>query len=138
MGPIETAISNLLDNFHKAAAVADAKTYFDLFAPDSVFIGTDDTERWTLAEFKDFALPHFSKGKGWTYIAASRHISLSPDGKVAWFDEQLDNLVLGRTRGSGVLIELSEGWKLSQYVLSIPIPNDIADKVVEQIKPKFH
>ena len=138
MGPIETAISNLLDNFHKAAAVADAKTYFDLFAPDSVFIGTDDTERWTLAEFKDFALPHFSKGKGWTYIAASRHISLSPDGKVAWFDEQLDNLVLGRTRGSGVLIELSEGWKLSQYVLSIPIPNDIADKVVEQIKPKIH
>ena len=126
-------ISKLLDRFHLAASKADGKTYFDLFALDAVFIGTDDLERWTLAEFKKFAEPHFLQGKGWTYVAVTRHISLAADGAVAWFDEQLDNAILGRTRGSGVLVKIKDDWKVAQYVLSIPIPNDLAKQVVSLI-----
>ena len=134
MGSDEAAISKFLDTFHQAAAAADARTYFDLFTSESVFIGTDDSERWTLKEFKEFALPHFSRGKGWTYTSVARNISLSSEGSIAWFDEQLDNAKLGRTRGSGVLIKTDDGWKVAQYVLSIPIPNNLAEKVVSQIK----
>ena len=42
------AISQTLDQLHAAAAKADGKAYFDLFAPDAVFIGTDVSERWTM------------------------------------------------------------------------------------------
>lgn len=128
-------ISRLLDKFHLSASAADGHTYFDLFAPDGVFIGTDDSERWTLSEFKKFAEPHFSQGKGWSYLVAKRHVSLSAEGAVAWFDEQLDNAILGRTRGSGVLVKIRGDWKVAQYVLSIPIPNDLAKKVVSLIVP---
>lgn len=130
----ELKVSQVLDSLHQAASDADGKTYFRLFAPEGVFIGTDDSERWTLEEFKKFAEPHFSKGKGWTYSVAKRHVAFSPDCAVAWFDEQLHNAILGRTRGSGVLINFEGDWKLSQYVLSIPIPNDIAEDVTKKIR----
>jgi hypothetical protein len=42
-----------------------------MFAPDGIFIGTDATERWTVAEFKAYAKPHFDKGRGWTYTWSS-------------------------------------------------------------------
>tara|TARA_Y100000815_G_C13135222_1_gene422112 strand:- start:10 stop:129 length:120 start_codon:yes stop_codon:yes gene_type:complete len=33
-----------------------------------------------------------------------------------------------------VLVKTEAGWKVTQYHLTIPIPNDIADSVAEQIK----
>lgn len=33
------------------------------------FLGTDKSENWTVAEFKEFSRPHFVLGKSaWTYI----------------------------------------------------------------------
>src|SRR5262245_72631 len=60
-------VETTLDALHKAAAKADEKAYFDLYAKSAVFLGTDATERWTLEEFKAFAHPYFAKGKAWTY-----------------------------------------------------------------------
>lgn len=127
-------ISDLLNRFHRAAARADANDYFGVFAPDAVFIGTDATERWSVAEFRAYAEPHFSKKKGWLYIPRERHVAFSPDGRVAWFDELLDSPGYGTSRGTGVLVKTSAGWRVAQYVLTFPIPNDLAKELTARIK----
>lgn len=127
-------VEQLLDRFHRAAAEADAGLYFDLFTEDAVFLGTDATERWPMAEFRAFAEPRFAEGRGWTYKATQRHITLAPDGQTGWFDELLTNERLGQCRGSGAVVKTATGWKVAQYNLSIPIPNPLADEVVLRIR----
>lgn len=128
------AVCARLEELHDAASKADATRYFRCFAPGAVFLGTDATERWTLAEFKAYALPHFQKGKGWTYIPRpnGRHVELRED--VAWFDEALDNAVYGECRGSGVLVKIDNDWKITQYNLTVPIPNDLLKSVAGMIR----
>ncbi|MFT6011800.1 MAG: hypothetical protein ACI96P_002041 [Candidatus Azotimanducaceae bacterium] len=43
----------MLDSFGHAAAIADGADYFSRFAAGDTFMGTDISERWTVAEFKD-------------------------------------------------------------------------------------
>jgi hypothetical protein len=127
------AVAAVLDGFHAAAAAADEEKYFAALAPDAVFLGTDATERWTREEFRKFAHPYFAKGEAWTYRATARRIAFAPDRTVAWFDELLESAHYGTCRGSGVLIAVGSTWKIAQYNLSIPIPNDLADGVTKQI-----
>lgn len=128
------AVAQVLDDFHDAAAKADGERYFGHFAPDGIFLGTDISERWTVDEFKAYALPFFSKGKGWTYRPLSRHVFIAKDGQTAWFDEILRNETYGDTRGTGVLVKAGTTWRLSQYHLTLPVPNDLMLDVVEMIK----
>lgn len=128
------AIEALLDAFHAAAAQANEAAYFDLFAPEGVFLGTDATERWDKKAFQAFAHPYFAKGTAWTFVPRNRHVNFSADGKVAWFDELLDSASYGECRGSGVLEKIDGRWKVQQYNLSIPLPNDLAKGVVAQIR----
>lgn len=134
--PEEPAIHRLLDAFNAAAARADGPAYFAFFTPNAVFVGTDASERWTLAQFRAFAEPYFAQGKGWTYTPTHRHVTFAdiPCGCVAWFEEDLMSASYGTTRGSGVLVKGPNGWKIGQYVLTIPIPNEIAKDVVKDIK----
>lgn len=129
-----SSIDTLLNGFHTAASKADGEAYFGYFHKTGVFLGTDKEERWSVEAFKAFAEPYFSKGKGWTYIPKARNISLSPDGNTAWFDEQLHNEKYGNTRGSGVLARQGSTWKITQYVLSFPIPNEVAGKAIKLIQ----
>ena len=131
-------IEKTLDDFHQAAANAEAKPYFNLLSDEAIFLGTDASERWTKAEFKAFVLPYFSKGRGWLYSPIQRNISLLGSNKVAFFDELLHSTTYGTCRGSGVLVKTQNGWKISQYNLSIPMPNGIAKALVKQIKTFEH
>lgn len=128
------AISTVLDSFHSAAARADEETYFALLAPNAVFLGTDATERWDKPAFRAFAHPYFAQGKGWTFTPRDRHVDLSRDGRVAWFDELLDSASYGECRGTGVLEKVDGGWKIVQYHLTIPMPNDLAKELVARIR----
>lgn len=134
--PSEKTIAAVLDDFHDAAAAADGARYFAHFAPDGVFLGTDASERWTAAEFKAYAAPHFAKGRGWKYTPKSRNITLSANGNTAWFDELLDNEAFGLCRGSGVLMRRENRWKISQYNLSVPIPNALMTEFVKTIRER--
>lgn len=132
-GDRELAVEQVLDDFHRAAAAADAERYFGHMTPGGVFLGTDSGERWSVAEFRAYAEPYFSRGQGWTYVASERHISLSAGGEVAWFDERLQNDKYGEVRGSGVL-ELREGaWRIAQYNLSFPVPNGDAPELMAKV-----
>jgi len=132
--PEGRAVDAVLTAFHNAAAEADGELYFSLFAEDAIFIGTDASERWTVGEFKTFAEPYFSKGRGWTYTATERHIDLGPGGGVAWFDEILWNETYGTCRGTGVLLLTEAGWRIAQYHLAFPIPNDLSREFTARIK----
>jgi len=128
------AVSAVLEDWHAAAAAADEARYFGHFAEEGVFLGTDGTERWTVEEFRRFAHPYFAKGKAWSFRPSDRHVSFSPDGSVAWFDEALATPNLGPCRGSGVLLRRGGAWKIAQYNLSVPIPNDLMDEVKKRIE----
>lgn len=130
----EQAIELVLDGFHQAAANAQMQRYFNYMTDDAIFLGTDANERWTKTEFKHYAAPYFSRGKGWLYIAKQRNISLISNQKVAFFDELLNNAIYGLCRGTGIMIKTAQGWKISQYNLSLPLPNGMVKGVARQIK----
>ncbi len=123
-------ISKVLDDLNAFAAAADYKNYFDLYAEESTFIGTDATEVWNKKEFMVWAKPFFDKGKAWNFTSLKRNITFSKDGTYAWFDEILDTQ-MKICRGSGVLEKIGGKWKIRQYVLSTTVPNDVIDEVVK-------
>ena len=123
-------INNLLDSWHKAASDANFKDYFNAFAENSIYIGTDATENWNKKQFEAFAKPYFDKGKAWDFTSVERNIYFSADKKMAWFDELL-NTQMKICRGSGILEFKNGQWKVKHYVLSMTIPNDNVDAVVQ-------
>jgi len=132
--PEERAVDAVLTAFHAAAAEADGKTYFGLLADDAVYIGTDASERWTVDAFKAFAEPYFTEGRGWTYTPTERNIIIDRGRTVAWFDELLVNETYGVCRGTGVLVYGDGGWRIAQYHLTFPIPNELARELTTRIK----
>lgn len=128
------AVGSVLDALHEAASKAQSERYFSLFSDDAIFIGTAVTEVWDIPAFKAFAEPYFSQGKGWTYHPTKRNIYFSPDKNTAWFDEVLDSESYGVTRGTGVLLRVNNEWKIAQYHLTFPVPNEVADEVTQLIK----
>ncbi len=117
-------IDRFLNAWHKAAAVADAKTYFDSLAAGAIFLGTDARERWSKEEFQKWAAPYFSRQSAWTFSASRRQVYLSTDGSTAWFDEDLVSAHYWPCRGSGVLEKVAGHWKIRQYNLAFTIPNE--------------
>ena len=67
-------VAAVLDDWHQAASVADEPRYFGHFAPNGVFMGTDVTERWTVAEFRKWAKPQFERKSAWSFKPRDRHI----------------------------------------------------------------
>lgn len=134
MKKTKASIDRVLTSLHRAAADADGDLYFSLFAEDLVFMGTDADERWSVGELRAFAEPYFSRGRGWTYTMTDRHISLAADGQTAWFDEMLWNESYGRCRGTGVLVFVDGAWQITQYSLSIPMPNALAAEFTARIR----
>ena len=126
----KTKVNTTLDAWHKAAAEANFNNYFDVLTDDAVFIGTDATENWTKPAFQAYAKPFFDKGKAWIFICLERHIYFNNDKTIAWFDELLDTR-MKICRGSGILVLIKGKWKIKQYVLSMTIPNDTTDDVVQ-------
>lgn len=123
-------IGKVLDQLNAAASTANFEDYFNLFSEDAFFIGTDASEKWNILAFKTYAKPHFDKGKAWSFVILKREIFLSKDGQMAWFDELLDTR-MKICRGSGVLTKINNKWKISQYVLSMTVPNDNSDEVIK-------
>ncbi|MES2862126.1 MAG: nuclear transport factor 2 family protein [Pseudomonadota bacterium] len=132
----EAEVAAVLDQLNTASAAADADAYFALYTADARFVGTDATEHWTVAEFRAFAEPIFARGRGWSYPATERTITIAPIECrcIAWFEEKLVNDSYGVTRGSGVLRLTDSGWKIEQYVLSFAVPNEAAEPVVKVIE----
>ncbi len=123
-------INDVLDSWHLAAANADFDAYFGKMTKDGVFLGTDAMENWQNDEFRTFSKPYFDGGKAWSFTAVQRNIYLGESGNFAWFDELLDTQ-MKICRGSGVLKKVNGQWKIAHYVLSIAVPNENVDELIQ-------
>ena len=132
-GATRIQINTLIDNWHLAAAKADAQTFFDSMGDDCIYIGTDATERWTKTAFVTFAKPYFDKGKAWDFKPRDRDLHVTNDGKIAWFSELLTTW-MGTCRGSGILEKTPKGWKIQQYHLSVTVPNEIIKNFISLVE----
>jgi ketosteroid isomerase-like protein len=124
----EAELAAVLDGWHDAAARSDEERYFGHLTEDAIFLGTDATERWDVAQFRAYAHRPFSEGRGWVMRAVRRAIRV--EGDLAWFDEDLETVNLGPARGSGVLRRGADGvWRIAHYNLTITVPNERFDAV---------
>ena len=131
---IRKEVNTLLVNWHKAASDANFKEYFKELDSTAIYIGTAAEEIWTKEQFANFSKPYFDKGKAWSFTTLERNIYVSKSANIVWFDE-LINTWMGTCRGSGVLEKKEDSWKIKQYVLSVAIPNDDIQAVID-IKKK--
>ncbi|MCA9304071.1 MAG: nuclear transport factor 2 family protein [Phycisphaerales bacterium] len=129
-----TGVNLTLDTFHQAAKIGAFDIYFDLMTDDSVFMGTDETERWNKQQFMNYAREPFADGHGWTYEPSDRHVAFNDDLTIAWADELLTHEKYGTLRGTSVLEKHGNEWLIAHYSLTFLVPNDIASEVVEIIK----
>lgn len=132
----DSAVQNLFDRWHHAAATGDFDAYFGRMTSDAVFLGTDRSERWTRDEFEKFAEPYFvgptTYGDGaWTYEPRRRAIAFNPAQDTAWIDEDLWNDKYGWCRGTGVALfnRASNQWHIAHYSLAFLVPNEVAAEV---------
>ena len=131
---IESEVNEFIDQWHQDAANVDREAYFRKIDEEGIFIGTDATEIWTKQEFYDWAEPQFTgDGKAWDFKATDRNIYFGKKSKYVWFDELL-SFSGGELRGSGVLINSKDGWKIMHYVLSLPVPNEKFRAVLETME----
>lgn len=126
----EKELNSLLDNWHLAAAKADFDSYFGLMDTSFIFLGTAPEERWTKSEFAQFSKPYFDKGKAWDFKATNRKWNFSSNGKMAWFDEDLETWMRG-CRGSGIMIKKKGKWVLVYYNLTVLIENEKMKEFIE-------
>jgi len=126
-------LNKLLDTWHQDVANFKFDAYFDKMTDDAVFVGTDALEVWDKQQFMNFSKPYFDKKQTWDFKPLHRNLYISESGKMAWFDEVLDTW-MGLSRGSGVLILTSNGWKIKHYVLSVTVPNEDIKAVIEAKK----
>lgn len=129
------AVNSELDAWHKSASEARFDSYFKAMSKTSVFIGTDASENWSKKDFKAFSKPFFDRGKAWDFKSVERNVYISAEGNIAWFDELLDTW-MGICRGSGVLRKTGDTWQIEQYVLSVSIPNENINEVINLKKEK--
>lgn len=128
----EARIHAFIDQWHQAAAKADANVFFGSIADDGVYIGTADFERWSKKEFIEFAKPYFDRGTAWDFKPRDRSVTISSDGRHAWFSELLETW-MGVCRGSGVLVKTNNGWTIVQYHLSVTVPNEIIGDFIKLV-----
>jgi ketosteroid isomerase-like protein len=127
-------VKAVLTDFHAAAAEGDADRYFGHMAPDAVFFGTDASERWPYDEYVALLRPYFEQGAKLESEPVAQNVYVSEDGKFAWFDERLEKPRYGEMRGTGVLRRTDDGWKLVQFHLTYPVPNEVLTDVVKLVR----
>jgi ketosteroid isomerase-like protein len=129
----DTEINLFIDNWHLAAAKANANVFFGSMDEDCIYIGTDASERWTKTAFETFAKPYFDKGKAWDFKPHNRDVHVTNEGDFVWFSELLETW-MGVCRGSGVIKRTPNGWKIKQYHLSVTVPNNIIQDFISLVK----
>ena len=120
---LQQELHTLIDNWHEAAANADADAFFGAMTKDGIYIGTDKSERWLRDELRKWAAEAFERETAWAFTAIDRVVTVADDERHAWWDETLDTW-MGVCRSTGILERTPEGWKIKHYQLSVTVPNE--------------
>lgn len=120
-GQKDSTLNQLMDQWHRDAAVGNTSGYFGFMDTNFVYLGTDIKENWDKVAFLAFCKPYFDKGKGWDFKATKRIWHYYDN--VAWFEEYLSTW-MGPIRASGVLLLKNSQWYISHYNLTLTVDND--------------
>lgn len=129
---------NSLHSYHAHAPGADIDKYFACFSPQGRFLGTDGSESWSIDDFRKYSEPFFQGQQTTPFVPkpGSRKFnafpSNSPNPMIVAFDEILEcEGMKAQARGTGSLVWDSDQdkWLVFLYHLSIPVPNEIAERV---------
>lgn len=126
-------VNQFMDDWHKAAAMANFDKFFLKLDTDAVYLGTQWDEHWTKQEFATFAKPFFDRGRAWDFKPYKRNYQYSKDKSLIWFDESLKTW-MGICRGSGVIRNYGDSLRLVQYNLAVTISNELVHDFVELVK----
>ncbi len=124
------AVRSVLTDFHTAAATADPQRFFEHLASDAIFFGPGAPERFGVEQLR----ARFADAIGWMAGPSERHVVVSRDGTLAWFDQRLASRQLGELRASGVLRGAGGGWKIVQYHVAMPVPNQLVAELVPELR----
>jgi ketosteroid isomerase-like protein len=130
----DAEVGAVIDDWHLAAAQSDEPRYLSHMAPDMVFIGFDQKERWDGDEFRKWIHAVFVNHAIWQFKANHRNIHLSKGGDTAWFDEIVELSSTDTGRGTGVLVKHDKTWLIAQYALSLPVPRQVLGEVLSVIR----
>jgi ketosteroid isomerase-like protein len=123
----------MLEDFHRAAAEADAERLFGHIDPEATIFGTDATERWSAEQFRALTAPYLARGQGWTTLPVAQFVHLSEGEDFAWFHERLGSTRHGAMRGSGVARKQEGRWRIVHYDTAFPVPDRIFRDLVQRI-----
>jgi ketosteroid isomerase-like protein len=127
------SLGAMIDNWHRAAATANADAFYGSMTADAIYLGTDASERWLRDELREWAAFAFERESAWDFKPRNRFVYFSGDKTYAWWEEDLDTW-MGPCRGSGVAQWMDGAWKIRHYHLSVTLPNEKVDGFLELIK----
>ncbi|MFK8039171.1 MAG: nuclear transport factor 2 family protein [Crocinitomicaceae bacterium] len=133
--PETESLDQKMNQWHTDVAEFRLDEYFDFMSDSFIFLGTAPGERWPKEEFYEFSKPYFDKKSTWDFKVTDRHWYYSMDGKTAWFEENLDTW-MEDCRGSGVLINKNNEWKITHYNLTVLIENEKIQEFISIRKSK--
>lgn len=118
---------SLLDEFIAAGGAADARRFFDCFAPDSEMLWMDFPARMNLKALRKIAEPHMNSGEPLALTPLDTHVELM-DGGRAWFDQALITPKGDPCRATGVMVQGPMGWRIWRMGMSCrPIVSSARD-----------
>lgn len=118
-----SGLNQFMDQWHLAAAKADAEGFFGSMAVEGVYIGTDKTERWLRDELRDWSAAAFERESAWTFVSQERNWQILEEKELAICDELLQTW-MGPCRATAVLEKRKNTWQIIHYQLSVTIDND--------------
>lgn len=122
-------LNKIMDNWHLAAATADADAFYGRIAKEGIYIGTDASERWLRDELRAWAKSAFERESAWSFKAVERNWQfLSEDCAIG--DELLDTW-MGPCRSTMVLKKVEGEWLIYHYQLSVTVPNEKIQDFIE-------
>lgn len=130
---LQKKLDLFIENWHQAAADADADAFFGAMAEDGIYIGTDKSERWLRDELREWAADAFERDTAWDFTTIDRVITIAPDERHAWWDETLDTW-MGVCRSTGILARTPNGWAIKHYQLSLTVPNEKIEAFKELVR----
>jgi len=118
----EKSLDQIMDDWHQAAAEADAEAFFGRMTETGIYIGTDASERWLRDELREWSAKYFARESAWSFTALERNWQ-RPTENIAIADELLET-GMGVCRSTAVLQLIDGEWYIVHYQLSIAVPNE--------------
>ena len=122
-----------LSSVEPVAAIGDSVGFFSRMTEDALYLGTDETERWTRTTMGKDLGKFFNGKKAWHFIAYNRIYTALDDKNTILFDESLKTW-MGPCKSTGMLRKVKGKWLISYYNLNVAVSNAVVKDYLKLLK----